>query len=116
MTMSKWKILLTVSILLAVFITGLFLNDMIVSAQTSTFPGNTEEADLMLQSSMQSAHFSIAWDVIGQGGGETSSPHFNVTSTVGQSAAGNTSSTSFKNHAGFWLNWIRKLFLPLIIR
>lgn len=114
--MSKNKFLITGALVLLFISATLFLTNQLVLAQVLQSPDAKTIEKATLQAEMQSTNFSISWDVIGQGGGITNSTHFIVTGTIGQPATGNTSSTSFNTHAGFWQNFIRKIFLPLITR
>lgn len=66
---------------------------------------------------MSSASYNLDWDVTASGGGEMSSSSFTIKSTAGQAALGNKSSASYGEESGFWvLDFIRDLFLPLIMR
>ncbi len=71
-------------------------------------------------SAMTSPHFRLAWSTIASGAGVYTSAHFALSSTIGQSnAAIQTGSTHFEACTGFWcgaVNFIRKLFLPLVIK
>ncbi len=93
-----------------------FLTNQFVLAQALQTPDAkaTEQAPLLAD--MSSANFSLAWNVVSQGGGVIGSPHYKVNSTIGQPTVGNGSSASFKLHTGFWQNLIRKVFLPLLTR
>jgi len=68
---------------------------------------------------MGSAHYSLNWNVIGNGGGQVSSTHFRVNSTIGQPAVGTTTSDHFDVCTGYWC-WAEQLlaniFLPFIHR
>ena len=44
----------------------------------------------------------INWQVISSGGGHTTSTNYSVDATVGQTAVGEVSSTSYKINQGFW--------------
>ena len=65
---------------------------------------------------MGSAHFRLDWHVIGSGGGELSSTHFRLRHTIGQAAIGDQESTNFKNHAGYWQEFIFRVYLPAILK
>ncbi len=114
--MSKQKFLIIGALVLLFISAILILTNQLVLAQALQSPDAKTTEKATFQAEMQSANFSISWDVIGQGGGVTDSTHFIVTGTIGQPATGNTSSTSFDTHAGFWQNFIRMVFLPLITR
>lgn len=67
---------------------------------------------------MGSAHFSLNWNVIGNGGGQSSSAHFTVNSTIGQPTVGLADSDHFEVCSGYWC-WVERLagiFLPLITK
>lgn len=50
-----------------------------------------------------SSNYMIPRDVMGSGGGQASSAHYSLRSTVGQpSPIGASSSVTYSNHAGFW--------------
>jgi hypothetical protein len=65
-----------------------------------------------------SAHYSIDWSVVATGGGDISSPHFRLSSTLGQPTTGMKSSSHFETCSGFWcgLDFMKELFLPLLLR
>jgi hypothetical protein len=64
-----------------------------------------------------SAHFGLNWSVIASGGGALSSPHFRLSSTLGQPATGAKGGANFGTCTGFWcgLDFVRDLFLPLLL-
>lgn len=65
---------------------------------------------------MESDHFALRWNVAASGGGQLDSPHFHLSSTLGQPVIGNFSSPNFRHRAGYWQEWLYRLFLPLIQR
>jgi len=68
-------------------------------------------------SNMTSPSYNLDWDVVGSGGGTMSSSSYTIKGTSGQPALGTMSSTSYEERSGFWVfNFIRDLFLPLIMR
>lgn len=114
--MSKRKSLIIGSLVL-IFVGVVFLlTNQLVLAQALQSPDakNTEKPTMLAD--MNSDNFSLQWNVVGQGGGITTSTNFKVHSTIGQPAVGNTTSTSFKLHTGFWQKFILKVFLPLLTR
>ncbi len=114
--MPKRKFLLFGATALLLLGAVFFLTNQFVLAQTLQ-TGQAPTADEAPQlGDMNSTNYSLAWNVIGQGGGKISSPHYKVNSTIGQPAVGNLSSPSFKLHTGFWQNFLYKLFLPLLTR
>ena len=64
---------------------------------------------------MESEHFALRWNVAASGGGEIVSANYQLSSTIGQPVIGNSSSTSFKHRAGYWQEWIFRIFLPFIV-
>lgn len=67
---------------------------------------------------MNSAHYSLNWNVVGTGGGTISSDHFTVSSTLGQPTVGTITSTHFEVCTGYWcwLDRIASIFLPLVMK
>ncbi len=69
---------------------------------------------------MTSPHFQLKWNTVASGAGVYTSAHFTLSSTIGQANASiQSSSTHFEACTGFWcgaVNFIRKLFLPLVIK
>jgi len=69
---------------------------------------------------MSSTHFQLKWNTVASGAGVYTSAHFTLSSTIGQANASiQSGSTHFKACTGFWcgaVNFIRKLFLPLVIK
>lgn len=67
-----------------------------------------------------STEFHLEWNVIGSGGGESSSASFQVNSTIGQGVGSQPVSNSFSYAAssGYW--WFtdneRRIYLPLVIK
>ena len=70
-----------------------------IAAQQPTPPMVTTSAATPL------AGEQIKWQVISGGGNRGTSPSFILTGTVGQTAAGPVTSTSFKLNQGFWQNF-----------
>ena len=66
---------------------------------------------------MGSANFAIDWDVIGGGGGRSTSANFALNGTVGQAVTGYTSSANFALCSGYWCGGGGyRIFLPLVVR
>jgi len=72
---------------------------------------------------MSSGNYRIDWDVIAGGGGEASSVSHTLRSTIGQTAIGPSSSTSFQLGAGYWYGVrapapppLYKIYLPIILK
>lgn len=61
---------------------------------------------------MSSANYAIQWDVIGSGGGPTSSASYVLKSTVGQAAIGASHSASYRLGAGYWYGVTALVPLP----
>ena len=61
---------------------------------------------------MSSASFGLDWNVAAGGGSTITSSHYRLSSTIGQPVIGNFSSPSFAHHAGYWQQWVYRLFLP----
>ena len=68
------------------------------------------------QAQMGSEHFGLDWNVVASGGNTSSSAHFGLASTTGQTVIGNSSSANFAHRAGFWQARLYRVFLPLIVR
>ena len=49
-----------------------------------------------------STNFDLSWNVLGGGGGGSSSANFDLGGTVGQTAPGTSMSSGFRLDAGFW--------------
>jgi len=83
----------------------LFLGLAIVAAQTSA---------------MSSTNYRLDWFVPLTGsGGAASSTNYAVNFTVGQSAIGTASDTSYRGCLGFWCGAVAveyKIYLPLVLR
>lgn len=68
-----------------------------------------------------SADFNLEWNVIGGGGGESSSAGYRVQGTIGQAIAGPPLSTSadFRVGSGYWYGAmgpaVSTIYLPLIL-
>ena len=67
---------------------------------------------------MTSTNYKLDWYVpLSGGGGHASSASYAIDYTVGQTASGNASSTSYSTGLGFWAAvWQRWIYLPLIFR
>ena len=70
---------------------------------------------------MSSTHYRLDWfaPLTGGGGGPASSTHYAVNFTVGQSAIGTASSTSYGGCLGFWCGAAAvgyRIYLPLVVR
>ena len=85
-----------------------------VVAQTGAGP--TFEDNSPQLPTMKSASYGLYWDVVGYGGGTSTSVSYALKATIGQSAIGTSTSTSYKLHAGFWQMFYNYVFLPLVIR
>ena len=73
-------------------------------------------AVVMAQSS---ANFDLSWNVIGNGGGDSSSARYVVSGTVGQSGVSQTAvdSANFELNSGFWTaTSTTQLYIPLVIK
>lgn len=71
----------------------------------------------LMQVQMGSDHFRLDWNVIGSGGSDMTSSHFQMSSTTGQPTVGNKDSAHYDLCDGFWCavgHFIQRLFLPLI--
>jgi len=83
-------------------------------------PVNGLAMDLgLLRVQMDSTHFRLDWSVIGSGGGDLGSPHFQLSSTLGQATVGEKSGTHYELCDGFWCmvgRFIQRIFMPLIQR
>jgi hypothetical protein len=66
---------------------------------------------------MSSADHAIDWRVIGGGGGVTSSSHYAIKATTGQSAIGPIGSSAHGIDAGYWYGVGRtwEVCLPLVL-
>lgn len=89
-----------------------FLGSQAASAQPTTLA----EAGPFNMVQMGSTNYGLDWNVVGMGGGEIASTHYQIRSTIGQPAIGRVDSTHFGNHAGYWQNFTYKIFLPLVLR
>jgi hypothetical protein len=65
---------------------------------------------------ISSAHFALNWNVSAPGGSSMTSTHFRLSSTAGQSVVGRSTSTHFGHRAGFWQEFIYRIWLPLILK
>lgn len=65
---------------------------------------------------MESDHFALYWNVAASGGGRLTSANYQLSSTIGQPVIGNFSSPSFTHRAGYWQEWVYRVFLPFILR
>ena len=85
----------------------------LVVAQTGPDP---TQADTFSQfPSMNSASYSLDWDVMANGGRVMTSTSYRLQSTLGQNAIGTSSSVSYSLHAGFWQLFYNYLYLPIIL-
>jgi hypothetical protein len=70
-----------------------------------------------IASAQSSTRYSLAWYVLGGGGGRVASTNYAMNSTVGQAAVGLSSSASYRMLGGYWQNWPDyRVFLPLVLR
>jgi len=93
---------------------AILVSARVVVAQTGV--GSTFEDSSPQLPTMKSASYSLYWDVVGYGGGTSTSASYVLKATIGQNAIGTSTSTSYKLHAGFWQMFYNYLFLPLVIR
>ena len=64
-----------------------------------------------------STGYSLSWYVLAGGGGRSAADHYAINSTVGQWAAGFSSSTSDGIQTGYWQNWPDyAVFLPVVVK
>lgn len=64
-----------------------------------------------------SAGFNLEWHIIGNGGGESNSAHYQVSGTVGQAVAGSVSNRSdYEVSTGYWTFGSQtSIYLPMIV-
>ena len=86
----------------------------VVGAQTG--PDLTQEVAFAQFPGMDSASYSLDWDVLANGGEVMTSTSYRLQSTLGQNAIGTSSSVSYSLHGGFWQLLNYYLFLPIIVR
>jgi len=68
---------------------------------------------------MSSTNYRLDWftPLIGGGGGAADSTNYAVNFTVGQSAIGASTSTSYRGCLGYWCGGVEyQIFLPLVLR
>ncbi len=68
---------------------------------------------------MASTNYRLDWSTaLTGGGGSASSTHYAINFTVGQSAIGTSTSTSYKAGLGYWhgVSGSYRVFLPLIMK
>jgi hypothetical protein len=76
-------------------------------------------AALLAQSS---ANFNLGWHVIGSGGGESTSAHYRVNGSMGQSLASppKSSNASFTLNSGYWFNGSNggeiAIYMPAVLK
>ena len=58
---------------------------------------------LLMTSFAMAQNYQIDWYVIASGGGEMSSPSYNINGTIGQPIVGTSSSASYIIESGFWV-------------
>ena len=63
-----------------------------------------------------SASYGLEWYVLSGGLGEMSSASYRLNSTVGQTMAGEFSGTNYNLYAGYWQIFLRRVYLPLVLR
>ena len=69
-----------------------------------------------------SAGFNLEWNVIGNGGGESSSAGYRANGTIGQNLVepATSSSAGFTVHGGFWVSGSNSaanmIYLPVVIK
>jgi hypothetical protein len=97
-------------LLIAAFLIG---RGMSVTAQDGQLPSVIKDSSL---APMDSDNFGLYWNVVASGGGTISSAHFRLSSTIGQPVIGNFDSVHFEHRAGFWQEWIYRIFLPIITK
>ena len=64
-----------------------------------------------------STQYAVEWDVVSAGGTPMASSTYGLMGTVGQSAQGSSSSTSYVLCAGYWCGIIADytIYLPLVL-
>ena len=119
MTSNKKIILAGLVVFLVGFFALVLLGRQTLAAQAapaepdfSTFP-EMKLNEVLLSSD----HYDVIWDVVASGGGDINSPHFKVSSTIGQPTVGEKSSAHYETCTGYWcwIDLIREIFLPLIM-
>jgi hypothetical protein len=85
----------------------------VVGAQTG--PDLTREVAFTQFPSMDSASYSLEWDVLANGGEVMTSMSYRLQSTLGQNAIGPSSSASYSLHGGFWQLFNYFVYLPIIL-
>jgi hypothetical protein len=63
-----------------------------------------------------STSYAVEWNVFGGGLGEMSSTSYRLNATMGQALTGWFEGTNYKVHAGYWQNFVYRVFLPLVMR
>lgn len=63
---------------------------------------------------MESDSFGLHWHVYASGGEPVASTNYQLHSTLGQPVTGNMDSPSFTHRAGYWQEWLYRLFLPFL--
>lgn len=65
-----------------------------------------------------SAGFNLEWQVLGGGGGESSSADYRVVGMMGQGVASPplADSANFVVSSGYWFNPTQTVYLPLVVR
>ena len=77
---------------------------------------------LLVTAASADANMRINWYAFSGGGGHSSSAHYTVDGTLGQTAAGLASSTHFRLGGGFWYVLgvpqvtTRTLYLPVVLK
>ena len=106
---TKVKIVLAASLVMAV----MFLAGRNAAAQAE----NQAIQPFQSTAQMSSASYTLDWDVVASGGSKMSSSSYTMRGTTGQPSLGTKTSSSYKVQSGFWLfDFIRDLFMPLILR
>lgn len=93
---------------------ALLVSIRVVAAQT--VPGSTYENISSEFSRMNSASYSLDWDVLANSSGVMTSASYRLQSTLGQNAIGTSSSASYFLHGGFWQLFYNYGYLPLILK
>jgi hypothetical protein len=113
----RWLTALLTGVLVG-FLALALMGGQALAQEPITPSGSNLSADLgFMQVQMGSDHFRLDWNVIGSGGGDMTSTHFQMSNTIGQPTVGAKSSDHYDLCDGFWCavgHFIQGLFLPLI--
>jgi hypothetical protein len=67
-------------------------------------------------SAQRSTNHAVEWNVLSGALGQMSSSSYRLNATVGQTMTGWFSGASYEVHAGYWQNFIHRVYLPLVLR